>query len=197
MKKILVLLLLITTSTTIYSQKLRDSVYVKGEYFQILYSEVLEQPLSVEYTVLCPNGKASRSGMNFYVPKGLHTSDNDDYAVNVWDKGHMAPAASFNCNATMLKSTFTYANSALQHMGLNRGAWKYLEMHERDLAEKYTVKIHVLIDFKTIQRVPGGAAIPTGFYKELSYNNIKTCYYFPNSQPITQDYTKYQCNCKK
>ena len=29
--------------------------------------------------------------MDFYVPKGVYTSDNNDYKNNVWDKGHIAP----------------------------------------------------------------------------------------------------------
>ena len=27
--------------------------------------------------------------MDFYVPKGVYTSDNNDYKNNVWDKGHI------------------------------------------------------------------------------------------------------------
>ena len=52
---------------------------------------------------------------------------NDDYVNNVWDKGHLAPAAAFNCDRETIKKTFSYLNCALQHEGLNRGPWKELE----------------------------------------------------------------------
>ena len=86
---------------------------------------------------------------------------------NIWDKGHLAPAASFNCDKETLYKTFTYLNSALQHQGLNRGVWKELEGFERDLANFYEVKVKVEVYFSQ-EKVPGGATIPSGFRK--NYN---------------------------
>ena len=116
MKKLLFLLLL---PISLFAQ-LRDSVYFNNNNFIINYSETLEGPRSVRYKVLCPTGTASRSGMDFYTEKAIKTSDNKDYEANEWDKGHMAPAADFNCNTTMLRQTFSYLNCALQHQDLNR-----------------------------------------------------------------------------
>jgi len=196
MKKLIILLLTLTTLSG-RSQTLRDSVQINNKYFKIVYSEVLEQPKKVEYIVLCPDGSAPRTGMEFYTIKGVKTSDNNDYIDNQWDKGHMAPAASFNCTKEMLFTTFSYANSALQHQGLNRGPWKMLEIQERKLALTNKVSIKILIDFNSpILRVPGGAAIPSGFYKEIKYGNIKKCYYFLNVQPVTRDIDFFTCNCR-
>jgi endonuclease G len=177
------------------AQSLRDSVLVTGNY-TVCYSEVLEQPEWVKYKVLCPNGKYPRTGMNFYTVPGIKTSDNADYEHNEWDKGHMAPAADFNCDEQTLRSTFSYLNSALQQQSLNRGPWKALEMHERKIAEKTSVEIYIDIEFKKILRVPTGAAIPTGFYKEISYQNKKECFYFPNTKPALSDFTQFKCNCR-
>ena len=58
MKKILFLLLLPLLS---FSQ-LRDSVYVKTDIFEVMYSETLEQPLWTKYQVLCTGVGASRKG---------------------------------------------------------------------------------------------------------------------------------------
>jgi endonuclease G len=199
MKKFLLILLLTITSLTGWSQTLRDSVQVNNEYFKIVYSEVLEQPKKVEYMVLCPDGKASRTGMEFYTVKGLKTSDNNDYVANEWDKGHMAPAASFNCTKEMLYTTFSYANSALQQQSLNRGPWKMLEIQERKLALNGPVSVYIRIEFNgKINRVPTGAAIPTGFYKELRYGiaGKRDCYFFPNVKPVNSDYTQFKCNCR-
>ena len=62
-----------------------------GELYDVVYSEEYEQPLQVTYKIMCPTGEISRSGMDFWKPKGYKTSDNDDYKANVYDKGHMAP----------------------------------------------------------------------------------------------------------
>jgi len=100
MKKLLILLLLITPVTLL--AQLRDSVYIKTSIYETVYSEVLEQPKWVRYTVLCPDGKASRKGMDFYTESSIVTSSNPDYINNEWDKGHMAPAADFNCTTEIV-----------------------------------------------------------------------------------------------
>jgi DNA/RNA endonuclease G (NUC1) len=69
--------------------------------------------------------------------QGYKTSDTRDY-LNVYDRGHLAPAADFNCDLASLR-TFTYLNCALQYDELNRGVWRLLEEHERVLAKKYKV----------------------------------------------------------
>jgi endonuclease G len=134
--------------------------------------------------------------MDFYVEKGIKTSDHKDYEYNEWDKGHMAPAADFNCTKDMLWETFTYMNCALQHQSLNRGVWKYLEARERELAKQYPtvkIKIRVVFDKKPV-KVVGGASIPKGFYKEISYGNIREIYYFPNTTPESKDFNFYRVN---
>ena len=108
-------------------------------------------------------GDADRGGMNFYKVDSILTSDNDDYSGNVWDKGHMAPAADFNCDVVMLKKTFSYLNCALQHEGLNRGPWKELERFERNLAKVYTfVNVTIIVKFEDTPKhwLPSGALIP-------------------------------------
>jgi hypothetical protein len=67
-------LLLFCLSFLSYSQ-VRDSVEWNTPYFRIWYSEPLENPLSIRYGVACPDGTASRTGMDFYTLQGIHTSD--------------------------------------------------------------------------------------------------------------------------
>lgn len=177
--------------------QLRDSVYYNTPYFIINYSEVLEGPRSIKYSVACPNGAASRSGMDFYTEKGLKTSDDKDYEANEWDKGHMAPAASFNCNRDMLYATFTYVNSSLQQQSLNRGVWKKLEVRERELAAQGPVQVFIRVDYPSLPiRVPGGAAIPVGYYKELKVGNQRECYYFRNVAPAVSNLETFKCKCR-
>lgn len=189
----LILLFLLTLPLPLFAQ-LKDSLYVKNEIFEMVYSEVLEQPKWVKYTVLCPQGNASRAGMDFFTNESIKTSDNEDYAKNVYDKGHMAPAADFNCTKEMLKQTFSYLNCALQNQYLNRGVWRILEEHERNLSlkEKVTVTIVLVFDQNSI-KLPTGATVPSGFYKYIYTEGTKKTlkYYFPNTAPTKPKFSDY------
>jgi endonuclease G len=191
MKKLLLVLFLLPLIT--FAQ--RDSVYLKTDIFTTVYSEVLQQPKWVTYTVLCPTGTAPRTGMDFYSQTGIITSDNADYAANIYDKGHCAPAADFNCTKEMLYKTFSYVNCVLQHEKLNRGVWRILEMHERDLAKTATIKVEIRMVYSSAsQKLPTGATIPDGFYKTIWVGVKKEVYYFPNIVPTQSDYKKYLIN---
>lgn len=163
--------------------------------FNVRYNTDYQQPVRVIYEITCPNGNESRSGMDFYVPDDIDfvTSDDDDYSNNVWDKGHMAPAAAFSCTKEDLKATFSYLNSALQHEGLNRGTWSRLEEFERNLAVFYPdllVHIDILFD-ENGERLPTGALIPTGFRKTLFFDGKSYVFLFPNESTTGTDFMDY------
>jgi DNA/RNA endonuclease G (NUC1) len=174
----------------------RERVEFKiDDLYQGVYSEVYEQPLEVTYTVKCPNGQASRTGMDFFTDGKIHTSDNDDYSNNVWDKGHLAPAAAFSCTKETLKKTFSYLNSALQHEGLNRGQWNQLESFERDLANFYEVKVKIVVLFEgKLTVLPSGATVPSGFVKIIEFNGQKHTFNFPNIDTKGTDWIDYKVN---
>jgi endonuclease G len=185
-------ILLIFSLVSLNIQAQRDSVFVNMGIFKTMYSEVKQQPLWSEYTVLCTSTKTSRVGMDFYTVPGYITSDNNDYVNNIYDKGHMAPAASFNCNKEMLLKTFTYLNCVLQNEKLNRGAWRVLELHERDLAMTGNVKVKIVCSFTQQNILPTGAWVPTGFYKFIYFNGeLMEKYYFPNTAPTKKTYSEY------
>ena len=192
MKQLLVTFIILALGTTIAGQDKRESVIVQTEIFKVEYNEVLEQPMWVEYTVQCPNGDASRKGLDFWEPKGVHTSDDDDYSNNIWDKGHLAPAAAFNCSKEMLKKTFSYLNSALQHESLNRGIWNRLEGFERNLANFYEVEVRIDVLFEGhCEVLPSGATIPSGFRKTIMWDGRKEVFLFPNSNSKGTDWKDY------
>jgi len=194
-KSLLVLLLVCLSSTISKAQTWGEWVQVpvdtiKTDIFKVIYYEDYEQPLELWYTVKCPMGDASRSGMDFYTVPGIRTSNNADYENNVWDKGHLAPAGAFACDKETLKKTFSYLNCALQHEGLNRGPWKELEEFERGLA-KITdrVDVHIIVCFdEEPKKVPGGAVIPSGFTKEITFNGTTITFSFPNKDVSGQDW---------
>ena len=135
----------------------------------------------------CPGGGFSRNGLNFKKDTlfaGI-TSDNADYYKNVWDKGHLAPAADFNCSYEKLKATFNYLNCALQHKSLNRGPWKDLEKYERKISEIYSVIVRVILEFdEQSLLLTSGALVPSYFVKILSFNNQIQVYRFPNNSSV-------------
>ena len=188
MKKLLSILFLLPL--VVFSQ--RDSIYIKTDIFTTVYSEILQQPKWVKYTVQCPTGNAPRTGMDFYPQIGLITSDNNDYVNNIWDKGHCAPAADFNCTKEMLYKTFTYANCVLQHERLNRGVWRLLESYERELAKTTPVSVEIKMVYSTTSlKLPTGATVPDGFYKTIKFGNKIEKYYFPNTSPTLSLFKLY------
>lgn len=180
----------------------RDGIYVNAGIYEVIYSEEYEQPLEVFYVVECPDGTASRKGMNFYTNDSVHTSDDKDYYKNVWDKGHMAPAADFNCDTEMLYKTFSYLNCALQHEELNRNQWKELESFEREMARQFeVVQVMIEVHFVTKKKLLTGATIPDGFTKTIRcYRSIKDgsdvefVFFFKNEDPGTTNWMDFQVN---
>lgn len=185
MKSILTFFLLILTIST-NAQKLRDSVKVINNVFTVIYSEKLEQPLWLKYRSTNRPTKVNRGGMDFYTEKTIHTSDNEDYKNNIYDKGHLAPAATFSDNMENLKQTFSYLNSVLQNQYLNRGEWKLLEEQERkwDDNESLTVIIKIFFDKKPLV-LPTGSSVPSFFQKHILFEKSQKwkCFVFLNEKP--------------
>lgn len=164
----------------------QDTIRVKNQVFEVLYSQKLESPVWLKYRSINRPTNVNRGSMDFYTEKNIHTSDADDYAKNIYDKGHLAPAASFSDNMENLKQTFTYLNCMLQDQYMNRGEWRLLEEQERkwDDAENLTVLIKVFFD-KPVKRLPTNAAIPSYMQKHIYFEKQKKwkCYVFLNEKP--------------
>ena len=191
MKKFALTFLSFLLINVLFSQ---PNIGIETDIFYVRYSSKMEQPLFLSYTVLCPNGDASRSGLDFRLYEGVHTSDNNDYRNNEWDKGHLAPAAAFNCDRDMLKRTFTYINCALQHEGLNRGPWKELEEFERNLAKLYD-EVYVTVECHFSESsllLPTGATVPDGFTKTITWGDKEECFYFPNEDVSGTDWIEFR-----
>lgn len=183
MKKVLLIVGIILVSFTSFSQ---DTIRVKNNVFEVLYSQKLEQPLWLKYRSTNRPTNVNRGSMDFFTEKGIKTSDNDDYRSNIYDKGHLAPAASFSDNMENLKQTFSYLNCMLQDQYQNRGEWRLLEEQERkwDAVEPLTVIVKVFFD-KSPKRVPANAAIPSHMQKHIYFEKSKKwkCFVFLNEKP--------------
>ena len=96
------------------------AIVVSGSSTQSSIDKIFEQPNWVKYQVRDIEKNADRDGMNFFKVDSVHTSDDNDYYNNRWDRGHMAPAGSFNDSYSNLLATFSYLNVALQYDDLKR-----------------------------------------------------------------------------
>jgi endonuclease G len=183
MKKILLVFGLILISLSSFSQ---DTIRVKNQVFEVLYSQNLESPLWLKYRSTNRPTNVNRGTMDFYTEKNIKTSDANDYVKNIYDKGHLAPAASFSDNMENLKQTFTYLNCMMQDQYQNRGEWRLLEEQERkwDDDENLTVIIKVFFD-AVPKRVPTNAAIPSHMQKHIYFEKSKKwkCFVFLNEKP--------------
>ena len=174
-----------------------DSILVTTNIFEISYNEIFEQPNWVKYTVKDIVKNADRDGMNFYTVDSIYTSDDNDYYSNRWDRGHMAPAGSFNDSYENLYSTFTYLNVALQYDDLNRGAWVDLEEQVRKWADEYgDIEVEIYLEFDSHHiTLDTGAHVPSAFYKYVNFpDESKKCYYFPNVSP-NKPWSEHEIDC--
>ena len=173
---------------------LRETVKVKTPIYTVWYSETKEQPISLVYKSSNRPKNVDRGSMNFYKENNYHTSDNADYYRNVWDKGHLAPAATFSDSNSNLRQTFSYLNCALQNQYLNRGQWRLLEEQERKWDDEQELIVTITIKFSD-SILPTGANLPSSFTKCIKFttSNETRCYTFPNSRP-DKDWKEYRVN---
>lgn len=182
----------------IFAQTKRDNVFVETSIFKVWYNENYEQPTKLIYVSSNRVTKVNRGTMDFWKPVGIHTSDSEDYLRNDYDKGHLAPAATFSDNMENLKATFSYLNCSLQNQYLNRGEWRLLEEQERIWDDKENLTVEIILEFdKNHIVLPTGGHVPTGFHKHIIWDKSgkKECYYFKNVKP-TKSWKDHKIECK-
>ena len=170
----------------IVAQELREEVIVENAVFKVWYNEVKEQPVKLVYTSTDRPKNVDRGSMNFYKESDYHTSDNADYYANVWDKGHLAPAATYSDSKENLRQTFSFLNCALQDQYLNRGEWRLLEEQEREWDDEQNLTITVdLVWDAEYEILPTGGHIPTDMIKHIYFEQDGEwrCFEFENIKP--------------
>ena len=212
MKKIVLnSLLLLFTFNFLCSQ-----TYIKNDAYEVMYSQAFQQPITVAYKypdfkvytvvglekingitnkVSYPDPVEIKTSINWKVPENIVTSDKDDYS-SPYDKGHLAPAASFTKDEQQ-KFIYSYLNCAIMHKALNRGVWKTLENRERELSDTNKVRVKIILSFSNKNSLAdGGANIPTSFTKIIEYGKTyfkpigkkyeitREVYSFPNNESV-------------
>ena len=173
-------------SESIVAQELREEVIVENQVFKVWYNEVKEQPVKLIYTSTDRPKNVDRGNMNFYTESEVYTSNNADYYNNIWDKGHLAPAATYSDSMVNLKQTFSFLNCALQDQYLNRGEWRLLEEQEREWDDEQNLTITVELLWEgDYQILPTGGHIPTDMIKHIYFEQDGEwrCFEFENEKP--------------
>ncbi len=139
MKKLLSLVTLLVISVTLFAQ---DVVVLKHTNYTSHFSKSKKYPVMVEWwetkaKVACPNPLPRKDAFQPDPQLMVETSIKEDYVGSGYDRGHMSPAASNQCQTAGVQiECFYMSNMSAQTHRLNAGDWKSLEVLTRDIASK-------------------------------------------------------------
>jgi endonuclease G len=199
MKNKILLVLLMLCGTLGYTQDLPrlinlDDQIIYHTAYTLSYNETHEQPNWVKYMVTKVEleNKVAKRKNNFKEDVTILTGSATllDYKSSGYDRGHLAPAATFIDSQKEMDESFYMSNMSPQHPSFNRGVWKRLEEYERKMAmEKDTVYVicgPILIEgLKTIG--PNEVSVPELYFKIIYYNDWMMCFILKNeksSEPL-------------
>jgi endonuclease G len=175
MKKILTLIILLVISITLFSQ---DIVVLKHTNYTSHYSKSKKYPVMVEWwetraKIGCSNPIPRKD--NFKPDPLLPTETNleNDYKGSGYDRGHLMPAKSNQCQTSAIQDEcFYFSNMAAQTHRLNAGDWKSLEVMTREWAVKDD-SVHIWAgNIGEIKRI-GKVAVPKQCWKVVYYKKSK------------------------
>jgi endonuclease G len=194
MKNLILLLSVIWTCTSFaqvfpYKSDINDQ-FIEHRGFTMSYNEACEQPNWVFYTITKADlQKDSYERKNDFrsdpsVP--TESAHKNDYKKSGYDRGHLASAADFSHNDTLLSETFYMSNMSPQLPGFNRGVWKKLETHVRSLAIQYDTLYVITAGILTGEMDSIGenkVCIPSYYYKVLYAKELGVvCYLLPHEK---------------
>ena len=152
------------------------------------YSEEHEQAAWVIYKLTAEEAQGTIDRTDDFrpgpeIPTGSATLA--DYRRSGYDRGHLAPAADMAWDTLAMHDSFYLSNMSPQNPSFNRGVWKRLEAHVRDVAieEGYVWVVTGPVlepGLKTIG--PDSVSVP-GFYFKVLLDPAGelTAYLLPNA----------------
>jgi endonuclease G len=184
MKKVLSLVTLLVISVTLFAQ---DVVVLKHTNYTTHFSKSKKYPVMVEWLetkakVACEKPLARKDN---FKPDPLLPTETDlaaDYVKSGYDRGHLMPAKSNQCQTQAVQDEcFYFSNMAAQTHRLNAGDWKSLETLTREIASKED-SVHIWAgNVGEIKRV-GKVAVPKQCWKVVyvKKSNEWLAYLFEN-----------------
>ncbi len=163
---------------------------VDKSYILICYDYSYKAALSVGYTLKgnLVNDPNIDERPPFYeeplIPEAFRAAYTD-YTNSGYDRGHLAPDASFDWSETSLNAVYTLANIIPQVPTVNRYQWVDVEEYGRDMAvELGEVGVLDIVRYPASPSTIGAnqIAVSAGYYKVLySYgNSYEECFYYAN-----------------
>lgn len=181
MKKILMLLVLMTMSLTAQVVVIHHHSYITH------FSKQLKYPVEVEWTLTramldCPDRTGRRS--TFTSDPDCPGDFNVDYHGSGYDRGHNMDALDNECNGVAETECFYFTNMTPQTPALNRGPWEVLESWCRKLAETYGEVRICCGSFGSVKRIgPDSISVPRWCWKVVYVPEIatETAYLYENT----------------
>jgi endonuclease G len=142
MKKVLIIFLILIGIFFAVGGYAQDVVVLKHTNYTSHFSKTKKYPVMVEWwetkaKVACdkPLPRKDNFKPDPLLPK--ETNIGQDYVGSGFDRGHLMPAKSNQCQTSAVQDEcFYYSNMAAQYHRLNAGDWKSLETLTREIASK-------------------------------------------------------------
>jgi len=221
MKKLLVLLALVSTQVFAWDQRapmapeqckvhnpygfaqtVRQATPICREAYFVAYDAPVKIPVYVSYTLLPQNALGCFPRTNAFVADASVQGGArpDDYAGTGFDKGHAAPDGDLSWSQQVEYESFLMTNMYPQAGSLNRGIWKLLETSVRGWAvqrnQAFTIYVGAVYGQgdKTIGK---GVLVPHAYYKIVinQATNEVAGWRFPHGAPypnLGNDLTKFR-----
>jgi len=180
------------------------------DFFVICYDYNLKSAKSVAYTLEgdLVNELNIQERPEFYEEELIdeaYRAKSSDYSGSGYDRGHMAPDASFDWSQESLEATYSLANIIPQVPEVNRYMWANVEAYARDKAVelgKIDVVNVIRYDNNNLNRIgEDNIAISIGYYKILFNRDelYEECFYYANNLSINiedDNLSRHKVNCR-
>ena len=167
------------------------SQIIDNGYILICYDYKLKSAKSVAYHLDgdLVNEENIEDRPRFYEEDSLdeeYRATYHDYTNSGYDRGHLAPDASFDWSEDSLHAVYTLANIIPQAPIVNRNMWIDVEKYARKKAEELgEIDVVNVVKFAKQPKTIGehNISVSKGFYKILysQENNYTDCFYYENS----------------
>jgi endonuclease G len=180
MKKIICLLVFLNINIFAIGQ---DTIVLKHTNYTSHYSKSKKHPVLVEWwetkkKVNCKNPlpRTDKFKPDPLLPK--ETNLINDYVGSGFDRGHMMPAKSNQCQTQLiLDECFYFSNIAPQTHRLNAGDWKSLEMLTRNLASEFD-SVHVWAGSLGVLKNMSSVIVPKEYWKVVHIKKTNKWFFF-------------------
>ena len=186
MKKFLVLIPLLFT---LVSGMAQDVVVLTHTNYTTHFSKSKKYPVMVEWwetkaKIGCATPLARKDNFKPDPKLPNETNIGNDYVNSGYDRGHLMPAKSNQCQTPAVQDEcFYYSNMAAQTHRLNAGDWKSLETLTREVAVKED-SVHIWAGNVGELKKIGSTSVPTKCWKVVHFktSNEWMAFIFDNDE---------------